>query len=202
MRKNALVVCLFFSVMVSANEKGTMYDASSFDIAGVKLGMNWNQAVEALTNQLNVGKNDLRLDKYLREDIVLKKKIAKYFVYENDDFRIQVSFVAAIPVDQTNPLRVNLITYETNRTNENMQKMRDTAFQKYGTPTNGFRDNDHVSMKYSWCSYDQSIKFNSCFNAIGAKLEVTAPQLQLSDPTYLKNIQAYMNKQKSSEMAF
>ncbi len=191
-----------FSNATDAIEKGTQYNVRDFDIAGVKLGMNWNQALTALTSQLNIKESDLLMDKYLREDIVLKKKVPKYFVFENDDLRVQVSFVAAVPIDEINPLRANLISYETNRTNDNMMKMRDKAFEKYGTPTNGIRETDHVSTKYSWCRYDESIKFNTCFKAIGAKLEVTAPKITLTDPTYLKNIQVYMDKLNSKEMKF
>ncbi len=185
-----------------ATEQGTQYDASDFDIAGVRLGMNWNEAVGALTNQLNIKESDLRMDKNLREDIVLKKKIPKYFVFDNDDLRIQVSFVAAVPIDNDHPLRANLIAYESNRINDNMMKMRDIAFEKYGIPTNGIREADHVSTKYSWCKYDETIKFNTCFNAIGAKLELTTPKLTLTDPTYLKEIQVYVDKSKSNGMKF
>ena len=197
-----MTIGIIWFYTASAAEKGTQYDVNEFDIAGVKLGMSWHQAMTALTTQLNIKETDLRLDQYPNEDIVLQQKIPKYFVYEKDGIRVQVSFVAAIPVDQTNPLRANLIFYEANRTDENMQNMRSKSIEKYGIPTNGIRDNDHVSTKYSWCRFDESIKFNTCSNAIGAKLELTAPKLSMSDGSYLKKVQAYMDKKKSVDIAF
>lgn len=200
MRTLQLFILLFLSAASSQAEQA-QYDATAFDIAGVKLGMNKTQAVAALTGFLQVDESALTFPSFVMKDQVLNRKIAKNFHYEADGVRIQVSMVPAIPIDEDNPLRVNLIMYETKRTDENMHALRDKAFEKYGTPSNGVRETDHVSMKYSWCSFDTSIKHNSCFNATGAKLELTAPKLQLTDPSYLKDIQAHMQQKNKAKIS-
>ncbi|WP_395376427.1 hypothetical protein [Marinicella sp. W31] len=197
-----IMLLLTTSFVCSAQAQKQQYDATNFDIAGVKLGMNKDEAVTALTTFLKVEESALRFPSYLLKDQILNRKIAKNFTYEADGVRVQVSMVAAIPIDEANPLRVNLITYETKRTDENMHSLRDKAFEKYGLPTNGVRENDHVSRKYSWCNFDTSIQNNSCFNAIGAKLELRAPTIQLSDPTYLKKIQKYMQNKNKAKVSF
>ena len=201
MRIYALCLALTISV-TDAAEKGQPHDVSAFDVAGVKLGMNQSEAVTALTQKLGVDAANLTFDPYPQKDIILQAKVPKYFVYEAENIRIQVNMVPAIPVDAVNPLRVNHVIYETKRTDANMQKMRDMAFQKYGVPSNGIRPNDHVTMKYSWCQHDQSIQFNHCFNAKGPKLELTAPKLNLHDPRPLKRIQEHIHAKKDAEMKF
>ena len=196
------VVLLTTFFMHSAQADKQQYDATAFDIAGVKLGMTKDEAVQALTTFLQIDESALRFPSYLLKDQVLNRKIAKNFTYEADGVRVQVSMVPAIPIDEENPLRVNLITYETKRTDENMHNLRDKAFEKYGLPTNGVRENDHVGNKYSWCSFDTSVQNNSCFNAIGAKLELTAPRMQLTDPTYLKKLQEYMANKNKAKVSF
>lgn len=197
MIKKLLTYLLCLLAFTTTYADNPSYDIRTFDISGVKLGMNTQQAVNALTSSLNIDKSKIQFQKFIPENPVLKKKVPNYFSYKDGTTEITVHFKPAIPVDDQNPMRVHMVTYKLPYSNENTRMIRDKAFEKYGMPTSGYHENHHIGHSYTWCQLDNSKKVSNCTNSGGANLKKSATELKLYDPSYHEKVFQYLNQKKT-----
>ncbi|CAB3767037.1 hypothetical protein LMG29542_05508 [Paraburkholderia humisilvae] len=106
-------------------------DPSTFDVAGVKLGMTADEVQTKIAQHFGVGKNKLNT-----MSVPLKggKRAITIVSYEANGEHIQVDFsiVSASPDD---PVPASAIMYNLTFSSENARQLRAAAIQKYGTPT-------------------------------------------------------------------
>lgn len=121
-------------------------DARSFDIAGVKTGMDYDQALQAAANHFHVRTDQFKPDPFPHESPITKTKIPNYFTYKKDGVSFSVHFEARVPVDKEHQLAVSMVKYEIPWSPENKARMREAALAKYGQPSNGT-----ISVTMDWC---------------------------------------------------
>lgn len=178
------------------------HDVSQFDVAGVKLGMTVKEAEAAIRTKLNVTDNEIRYDAYPRKNRVTNTKEPGYFVVKKGSMEVQVSFVPAVPLNPEDPMIVSLVSFKMPRTPENMASMQKLAFEKYGKPSNGVRKADREFTAYKWCYVEESKRPWGCVHSTGAKLSLNPPQLEMTDVSYQKAVNDYLNKLNSSTPEF
>lgn len=140
-------------------------DARNFDIAGVKLGMNLEEARAAAAKHFQV--LSIEFDKVPGKD---------WFVYKKDGATLTVQFVQRVPDDASHSLVVHEVKYAMPATAGNSDAMKEAALAKYGPPT---YDGKYIA---SWCAKPE-LKTGQCFNSQDEKavLHLKGLTLELQD---------------------
>jgi hypothetical protein len=172
-------------------------DAGEFDIAGVKLGMTPKAAVEAITSKLGVTQDEIKYQKYPRENLITQTIEPGYFTVEKDGATVTVHMTPKVPHDTDNPMLVSSVIYKQKWTSENAKAIKDMALQKYGEPSNGT-----VSYKSQWCSKPHSNPGFGCSDFKGPILELSGVSLSLKNYQYNQAVIDFMNKKKTSKPVF
>lgn len=150
MKIKAAILFLFFTISFGISntqaETQRSVDVRNFDVAGVKTGMDYDQAIQAAANHFRVGTDQFEPDPFPHENIITKTVTPKYFTYKRDGISLSVYFETRIPVDKEHPLAVSMIKYEIPWSPENKARMREAALAKYGQPSNGT-----ISVTMDWC---------------------------------------------------
>jgi len=97
-------------------------DVSDFDIAGVKTGMDYKEALAAAANHFQIAPSKI-------------KKMPDRLSYLKDGIQLNIDFVTRIPVDKEHPLVVRMVLYSIVSTDENIAAMKEAAVDKYGAPS-------------------------------------------------------------------
>ncbi len=109
-RCSSLIVFSMLAAPLAQADTLRAVDVTTFDVAGVKTGMDYDQAVKAMTDHFHVPASALNVDKFPMMNAVSGNKQPQYVGYEKDGVELSVHFEGRVPVDQSQPLAVSLIT--------------------------------------------------------------------------------------------
>lgn len=158
-------------------------DVQFFSIAGVKLGMDLEQARAAAATHFKVPLKKIRTGASALSDVemndITQTKLPKYFNYKNtsNGESLTVSFSTRLPVDKTRPLVVESIKYMIgSSSNESKIMLKEAAREKYGAPSF-----TAMGMDY-WCAHPNKRVF-AC-KPREAYLLSGSGMLTLADPAY------------------
>lgn len=197
--KNALLLSALCAVCVSPVQAGTQrsVDARDFDVAGVKTGMDYNEALAAAARHLQVPVNQLKQG---RPELnrVTQTKLPDVFTYENNGVRLMVHFEGRVPVDKARPLAVSQVSYEIPWTVDNKDAMAKAVVQKYGTQSNYPND-----LALEWCAEPSSNPGMGCsINMTQAVLSYTGVSIKLYDPAWTNARMAFVDRSKATKPSF
>ncbi len=175
------VVCAGLLAVCSAvSAEPRAVDARQLDIAGVKAGMDYGEALTAASNYLHVPQSQFAPDKFPNINQVTGKKDPDWFVYDSNGARLTVYFEGRVPVDKARPLVVWLIRYEVPWSQDNAAGMVKSAMQKYGTASNAPN-----TLPMQWCDNPSPNTGLGCpKDTSHAFLELTQTSLTLTDPSW------------------
>ena len=172
-------------------------DARSFDIAGVKTGMGYDEAVTAAAKNFHVGKNEIKAG-YARDNLVTNNKMPLDFSYEKDGVRLVVHFEPRVPADKQQPLAVSQISYEMPWTPANKSAMGQAVLEKYGRQSNYPND-----LNLEWCQKPSSNPGMGCSTDMTqAVLKYSGVSVQLYDPAWTNARVEFVNRSNSRKPSF
>ncbi len=174
-------------------------DARTLDIAGVKTGMDYDQALHAVIEHFHVTVSQIRPDPLPVENAITHTKLPMNFVYEKDGVRLQVSFVPRVPVDRAHPLAVASVDYVEPYTRQNVAEMTKAAIAKYGIQSNAPTD-----LPLNWCEKPSDNPGIGCSTDPGSQaiLELSQVHMKLTDPAWRNAVDSYLDNMKSTKPNF
>ncbi|MCL2162165.1 MAG: hypothetical protein FWH56_09840 [Betaproteobacteria bacterium] len=135
-------------------------DADTLDIAGVKLGMDYDQVISAMTDHFKLSPTEvksLKAGTTLKDDPLTKTKQPGYVIFRKDGISMEVSFRVRSPIDNAHPVGATSIKYMITNTPQNVSMLKETALAKYGPPS----DDRHKTILH-WCAnFQPSVTCNS-----------------------------------------
>ncbi|MGV7210723.1 hypothetical protein ACLB1G_23060 [Oxalobacteraceae bacterium A2-2] len=194
---NLFAVLLSGGAVVSAAETARSVDASSFDVAGVKLGMSLAEAVAAAASKLQIDKRAIEIDKFPQTNPVTQSKEPAYIIVKSGLAILSVHFLPRVPINRAAPMAVSHIIYEMPWTPDNVKAMQAAAIQKYGPTSNG-----SVGVTYQWCARPSQNVGEGCHGFQGPTLSLSGNRLELTDPSFHQAVINFMNKSKSATPGF
>jgi len=154
-------------------------DARTLDIAGVKTGMDYDQALTAVAKHFGVPQDQIKQAPLMGENPVTKTKLHNYFVYEKDGVSLTVHFEPRVPVDTSRPQAVSQVIYEIPWSKDNSQRMAQAALEKYGVQSNAPND-----LPFQWCGQPNANPGMGCSMPQQPMLELSQVKMRLTDPTW------------------
>ena len=191
-----------FSLMTSiaaitATAAPKSVDARTLDVAGVKTGMDYDQAVTAVMQHYKVSKDQIKPDAFPSVNIVTQTKLPSYFNYEKDGVKLTVHFEGRVPVSRERPLAVSMVSYELPWSQQNSAAMASTAQDKYGEQSNAPN-----KLPMQWCEKPSSNIGVGCIAGEQAVLEVSQVRMTLTDPAWQKARITFMNDSQKRKPSF
>ncbi|SDV46819.1 hypothetical protein SAMN05216551_10212 [Chitinasiproducens palmae] len=171
-------------------------DARALDVAGVKTGMDYNEALQAAAKHFNVPTGQIKPDPFPGQNIVTGTKLPTYFAYEKDGAKLTVHFEGRVPPDPTRPLVAWLIDYEVPWSKDNADAMAKAAVAKYGKPSNAPN-----TLPMQWCAQPSANPGIGCANAQAA-LELSQVHMKLTDQAWQQARIAFVSKRTAVKPAF
>lgn len=172
-------------------------DAGEFDIAGVKLGMTPEEAIEAITEKFQIGKSEFEFDKFPKLNVVTNSREAEYFKVSLNGTSIIVHFEANVPHNPKRKMAVSMIGYEQPWSTDNKLAVKDMALKKYGQSSNGVQ-----GATLQWCLAPHKNPGFGCSDFKGPILSLRGTKLELSDSRYRQAVIDFTNKSKSTKPVF
>jgi len=193
----ALVAAAALALSAHAEPPGwRAVDALQLDVAGVKLGMGYDQALSALGDHFKLStaeREQLKASTSIAYGEITKKDQPTSVRFTKDGNTVVVSFVERVPSDQTEKVRVSKVSLSIPSSKGNADSMRQSARDKYGEPSDPRRKSLLV-----WCAHYNQIA--QCDPA-KPKLSLAMTSLSLSDPTAEKAVNAYLQNSKATKPA-
>lgn len=172
-------------------------DATAFDIAGVKTGMDYDEAATAAARNFHVGKNEIKAG-YATNNPVTNTKMPMNFSYEKDGVRLVVHFEPRVPADKQRPLAVSQISYEMPWTPANKDAMGRAVLEKYGRQSNYPND-----LSLEWCLKPSSNPGMGCSTDMSqAVLKYAGVSVQLYDPAWINARVEFVNRSNGRKPSF
>jgi hypothetical protein len=193
---SALVLNAALTFPASAAEAVRPVDPSSFDIAGVQLGMSLDEAIEASTKSLGVSKREVKKTTLVANPVTSKVEVTKFQILTSTSNLI-VDLVPRVPKDAARPTVVLNIFYAMPNTPENRTAMRQAAKDKYGQPSNG-----SAAYIWEWCESPGRFLGESCTSLEGARMKLDGNNLFLYDNKYKTAYEAFERSLKSGKPGF
>jgi hypothetical protein len=170
-------------------------DPREFDVAGVKTGMDMQQAIAAAAAHFGVPKSQVKVDPYPGVDVVTKTRLQRYFTIEKGSARLSVHFDPRVPLDKAHPSAVSFITYELPWTGENKSAMAKAAAEKYGAPTA-----EALTYGMHWCERPRANI--GCDDMDEPRLALSGVKMTLSDPAWGKAARKFSDEAKTVKPSF
>ncbi|MDR1936576.1 MAG: hypothetical protein LBS49_13550 [Candidatus Accumulibacter sp.] len=195
-----LAASLLMATNVYAGKVGPDVDVSDFDIAGLKTGMDLEEARQIAAKRLNVPLAEMKKGYEIFEHPVTHAKLSSVFTYRTNNLRIEVGFVIRVPFDNKRPLALDNVIYEVTGTDQNKAAMKKAALDKYGTPTKEEGNN------LDWCVLepDKSTKDRSmwmCDNDF-PMIKLWSERLFLHDYRWKKALRQFEEDRKTTKPNF
>ncbi len=172
-------------------------DAREFDVAGVKTGMDFDEALAAAAKNFHVGKKDIRIG-YATNNPVTNTKMPMNFSYEKEGVNFIVHFEPRVPVDKQRPLVVSQIRYELPWTPANKDAMGKAALEKYGRQSNYPND-----LNMEWCAKPSSNPGMGCSTDMTqAVLKYSGVSIHMYDPAWTKARIEFVERSQSRKPSF
>jgi hypothetical protein len=190
----AVIVAIHISPAAAAPRS---VDASTFDVAGVKTGMDYDQAVAAVMQHYKISKDQIKPDSYPGVNIVTQTKLPSYFNYEKDGIKLTVHFEGRVPMSKDRLLAVSMVSYELPWSQENSAAMAKAAQEKYGEQSNAPN-----KLPLQWCEKPSSNPGIGCVASEQAVLEVSQVRMTLTDPAWQKARISFVNESQKRKPSF
>ena len=87
-------------------------DVRTLDVAGVRTGMDFDQAVHAASANFQVPRTMMKPEPSPGVNMVTHTRLPSYFTYERGGVNLTVHFERRIPIDKAHPQVVSQVTYE------------------------------------------------------------------------------------------
>lgn len=197
--KAALLVSALAAVAVAPAHAASprSVDARTFDVAGVKTGMDFDEALAATAKNFNVGKKDIRIG-YATNNPVTNTKMPMNFSYDKDGVSFIVHFEPRVPVDKQRPLVVSQIRYELPWTPANKEAMGKAVVEKYGRQSNYPND-----LSLEWCQKPSTNPGMGCSTDMTqAVLKYSGVSIQMHDPAWMNARIEYMERSQTRKPSF
>ncbi|EOL9008265.1 hypothetical protein ACRV4U_002402 [Cronobacter sakazakii] len=197
-RCSSLIVFSMLAAPLAQADTPRAVDVTAFDVAGVKTGMDYDQAVKAMTDHFHVPASALNVDKFPMMNPVTGNKQPQYVGYEKDGVELSVHFEGRVPVDPAHPLVVSMITYKLPWSTDNKTAMEKAALEKYGPQSNGTYTTPMV-----WCKNPGKMASDaSSSDRNQATLELSNTSLELSDPSWSQARITFMESKQTRTPGF
>lgn len=206
-RRSTLKATLFvifmgiFAMVSPAAAAPHSVDARNLDIAGVKTGMDWNQALTAAAKHFQVSPDDFKLGPRSGENsyvfVITGLNIPSYFTYNKDGINFIVHFAARVPADMDRPLAVEQVHYELPWSQENSIEMGKAALTKYGEQSNAPN-----ILTMEWCANPSTNSGIGCGFDNKAVLRLTQTKLELLDSAWRDEQQKFIDGLKARKPGF
>lgn len=197
--KVALMVSALYAAAVVPAHAGNQrsVDARTFDVAGVKTGMDFNEARAAAAKHFQVPENQIKAGSlYLNP--VTNTQLPNTLSYDKNGVRFLIHFEGRVPKDPKRPLVASQIRYEIPWTSENKDAMGKAALAKYGKQSN--YPNDLV---LEWCATPSSNSGIGCPGALTeAVLKYSGVGIELVDPAWINARIKFVDQLKSTKPGF
>lgn len=129
-------------------------DVTQFDVAGVRLGMSYEQTLAKISDHFHLSPAESKRTKestLYSYNRITKNRQPASLSFSRDNVTLEVSFAARIPVNSSDPVAVLFIKYSLPNTKENVSLLKDAALSKYGPPSDSRRQANLM-----WCAdYNQ-----------------------------------------------
>ncbi|MGJ7523694.1 hypothetical protein ACSFA0_24680 [Variovorax sp. LT1P1] len=132
-------------------------DAQTLDVAGVKTGMDFEEAMAAAMKHFQVPRNQMKPETSPGEGLVTHARLPRYFTYEKRGVKLIVHFEDRVPVDKARPMAASLVIYELPWSQENAKAMAEAALTKYGPNSNAPYD-----LPMEWCAQPNKAQMGAC----------------------------------------
>lgn len=175
------VVAFVSSTSVFA--QSTPVDASNFDVAGVRLGMTADEAVDAISRNFGVPKSKIDIVRIVSS--VSHKEVISSIKYVGKNELVLVDLELNVPINSKYPMIVESVSYSLPRTEENVKALASAAIKKYGPPT--------IPAHMHWCLEPASTAQCKHEQAV---LSVAGNMLMLHDFRYVQRRIDYMKAQQ------
>lgn len=174
-------------------------DARAFDIAGVRLGMGWEEARQSASRFMQVPPSALA--PFSLNNPLTGKREPMGFRIRQPNVELAVYFTAN--PEANGRLEVREVKYELAWSQENAERLRQAALDKYGAPSNGL---DGVVLE--WCAHPNENPGLGCGNmfhpgqAEQAVLKAWNTNLELSDPRADARLERHRDAQRRAAPRF
>lgn len=198
--KNIKYVFILAAALIhfsSQAESPRMVDVSGFDVAGVKVGMNYDQALAAAAAHFKVERNQIKPGPAM-ENVVTGTKLPKWFSYEENGKKLSVHFEGRVPPEKKHPLVVSQVIYEMPWTKQNEDAMLKSAIEKYGPPTR-----EMLGGPPRWCEkFDPENLGLGCSGVEQPFLELAGTKLFLVDQKRIQDVMRFRDAKNSKTPNF
>lgn len=172
-------------------------DARTLDIAGVRTGMDYHQALEAVAAHFHVAHSQIRPNPYPGVNPVAHIRLPDYFIYEKDGVKLTVFFEGRVPLDKAHPLVVWRVDYEVPWSQQNSAAMAQAALAKYGAQSNAPN-----ALPMQWCARPSPNPGMGCSGGQQAMLELNQVHMALTDPAWQNARIKFVQDSKATKPSF
>lgn len=172
-------------------------DATTLDVAGVKTGMDFEEAMAAAMKHFQAPRSQFKPEPSPRERLASQAKLPTYFTYEKNGVKLGVYFEDRIPLDKARPMVVFKVVYELPWSQENSKAMAEAALTKYGQQSNAPYD-----LPMSWCSQPNKMQSGACSDTTEAVLKLSQVNLDLTDPAWTRARINFVDSMKARKPSF
>lgn len=191
---SATVIALASAQMLAASPRSV--DVRQFDVAGVRTGMDLNEALAALKAHFKATPREVRIDPYPMVNIVTGTKLPGNIVFQRAGTRVTVHFEGRVPVDPVRPLAVVMVTYEIPFTPANAESAASAALAKYGVQSNA-----PVRLPMTWCAQPNNNPGMAC-DPSKPILDLSQTTIKLSDPSWTDARIKLVQKRQATSPSF
>lgn len=193
MKKHLLVIQLLLAIAAPMSVRAEPawwrpVDALQLEVAGVKLGMGYDQALEALATHFQLSQKeraDLKAATLTSYGPITKKNQPVSVGFTKDGNTVVLNFVERVPDGQGDSVAVFRVSLSIPNASGNAAAMKQAAIAKYGEPSDPRR-----KAVFHWCAHYNQI--TAC-DPLKPKLSLVAGSLSLSDPTMERAAREYLN---------
>lgn len=167
-------------------------DPTTFDVAGVKLGMSVEEAIAALAQHQEVEPSTIEPQKYPPKNIITGKEEPNQFELKKDHVRIILKFTPS--VEQSGKMLVSEIQYNISATEDNVKALEEAVKTKYGEPSyNGLGG-------WRYCLEIDEKEIMKCKNIYtDPQLIYNHSLLKLSDPRLNSALETWKKQQQTTK---
>ena len=174
-------------------------DAAEFSVSGVKLGMEWDAAQRAASGFMQLPVSAIK--PFELNNPITGRRQPMGFRIAASHGSLLVRFSAE--PDLNGAIRVSAVEYEIPWSQENAERLRQAALEKYGSPSNA-----PESVNLQWCAHPNGNLGLGCADmghqgqAEQAVLEAVGNKLSLQDRGAHIRMQRYLDSRRSTSPRF
>lgn len=199
MKLKAALLCSALSVAALPVQAASprSVDARTFDVAGVKTGMDFNEARAAAAKNFKVPESQIEVGTpYLNP--VTNTKLTNTLSYKKNGVTFLVHFEGRVPVDAKRPLVVSQISYELPWTPDNKNAMAKAVVEKYGKQSNFPND-----LNLEWCEKPSSNPGMGCSTDMTqAVLNYSGVSIKMVDPAWINARIKFVEQSQTTKPSF